>query len=308
MTPGRRRFLSIMAGCALSTGIGRASLVEPVVWQGRALGASAEIRLLGEDRQAATRALNAALDTTRRLEGLFSLYQAGSALNRLNAAGHLKMPPEFARLMGEVEKVHWRSEGLYDPTVQPLMTALARSKDALTLQELESLAACIGWDKVLRSPTSLRFSAPNMAMTLNGIAQGFATDRVTEVLRAQGFDPFLVHLGEFRAGEKNARIAIAGSNNSVVETLDLRNAAVATSAPFGTRFENGSGHILRPDLKPFEPRWRSVTVKAETATKADGFSTALALTSTPDLAAHLVAARVLQNVWLEDRDGSLIRI
>ena len=38
-----------------------------------------------------------------------------------------------------------------------------------------------------------------MALTLNSGAQGYITDRVTEVLRAQGFERMLVDMGEPRA-------------------------------------------------------------------------------------------------------------
>ena len=37
------------------------------------------------------------------------------------------------------------------------------------------------------------------AITLNGIAQGYATDRVVDVLRARGLSTTLVNMGEIRA-------------------------------------------------------------------------------------------------------------
>ena len=192
MTTTRRRFLTIMAGCLASAPPLAAARAEPLVWRGRALGAEPEVRLFGTDRDQVKQALLAARDTILRMENLFSLYLPKSALNQLNASGSLTMPPEFARLMGIVDKVHEASSGLFDPTVQPMMVALARTGQSLSVADLQSLAERIGWNKVRRHRSELSFSVPGMALTLNGIAQGFATDRVSEVLNAHGFDPHLV--------------------------------------------------------------------------------------------------------------------
>lgn len=304
----RRRFLTIMAGCMASAIPSTAVRAEPVVWRGRALGAEAEIRLFGAETGRARQALLAARDTIRRMENLFSLYRAGTALNMLNASGTLKMPPEFARLIGIVDRVHEISGGLFDPTVQPLMVALARAEQELSPAERQSLAERIGWTKVRKGRTEISFSRPGMAMTLNGIAQGFATDRVSDVLNAHGFDPHLVHVGEYRAGSTSARIGIGGASGAVLDTLEFRHSAVATSSPRGTRFQNGSGHIVQPGSVGIEPRWRSVSVHAETAAEADGLSTALALTATTDLAEKAVSEGRATAIWFEDRDGRLIRV
>ncbi|WP_299483664.1 FAD:protein FMN transferase [uncultured Roseibium sp.] len=308
MTISRRRFLTVMAGCAPSASGARSASADGVAWHGRALGADAEIRLFGTDERQAQNALRAAQDTLARMERLFSLYQPTSALNRLNESGNLMMPPEFARLIGVADRIHRLSGGLFDPTVQPLMVAQARARHGLSETDLRSLAGLIGWSKVELKRSHLRFSVPGMAMTLNGIAQGFATDRVSEVLTAHGFDPYLVHVGEFRAGRRSSRIGIASTKGGILERIELENAALATSAPFGTLFENGSGHILRPDLSRAEPRWKSVTVMGRTAAEADGLSTALALTTSTDLAEKAVSEDFAQTVWLEDAGGELLRI
>lgn len=308
MTATRRRFLTILASGMASAAPLRSARAEPVTWRGRALGAEAEIRLFGTDQAQARQALAAARDTIQRMEKLFSLYLAGSALNRLNAAGTLHMPPEFARLIGIADAIHAASGGLFDPTVQPVMVALARTPDKLSPAERQALAERIGWAKVQRHRSELSFSVPGMALTLNGIAQGFATDRVSEVLNAHGFDPHLVHVGEYRAGSSPAQIGIGSAGGSLLDTLELHNASVATSSHGGTRFENGSGHIVLPGLGNHEPRWRSVTVQARTAASADGMSTALALTTNSGLAENAIAEGLVERVWFEDRDGRLVRL
>ena len=48
-------------------------------------------------------------------------------------------------------------------------------------------------------PGRIGFRRPGMAVTLNGVAQGYITDRVADLLRVRGFDNVLVELGEIRA-------------------------------------------------------------------------------------------------------------
>lgn len=303
----RRRFLTILAGSAAAlTSSGQVN-AGSIVWQGQALGAQAEIRLSG-DRGPAAAALAASRDTLERIENLFSLYKPSSALNQLNKTGFLKMPPEFARLIGLADHIHENTGGLFDPTVQPIMTALARSKVLPSPRELQLLAEITGWQKVVRTGSEIFLTPKGMVLTLNGIAQGFATDRVVEVLQSHGFEPALVHVGEYRAGSTPARIGIAGSTDQILNEIQLQSAAIATSAPFGTRFQNGSGHIVRPDLRLVRPRWRSVTVEASSAALADGYSTALALTKSLDQVRELTAGPDVQTVWLEDREGQLLKI
>ena len=49
-----------------------------------------------------------------------------------------------------------------------------------------------------------------MGLTLNGIAQGYATDRVVAILRSEGIEHSLVDMGESRAlGDGPGRPAVA---------------------------------------------------------------------------------------------------
>ena len=48
-------------------------------------------------------------------------------------------------------------------------------------------------------PNVIRLRRPGMAITLSGIAQGFMTDRVADMLQAASVADVLVYLGEARA-------------------------------------------------------------------------------------------------------------
>ena len=75
--------------------------------------------------------------------------------------------------------MHRATGGAFDPSVQPLWQALARGGD------VEAARALTGWERVtIGQDITL---APGQALTFNGIAQGFATDVVTDLLASRGF-------------------------------------------------------------------------------------------------------------------------
>ena len=128
-----------------------------------------------------------------RLERQFSLYRDDSALVRLNATGILERPePDMLELCSLVSTIHQVSAGKFDPSIQPLWSAYARAKGVPESKGVgHRFARQAGWNKVEISQHSIRLQ-PGAALTFNGIAQGFITDRVVALLKAQGLEAGLV--------------------------------------------------------------------------------------------------------------------
>ena len=112
------------------------------------------------------------------------------------------------------------------------------------------------------------------ALTLNGVAQGFAADLVRADLAAAGFGHALVNLGEFAALGGPWRLGIVDPTWGEMATRSLTGTAIATSSP-GATLVGGHSHILDP--RGQAPRWSTVSVEADSAALADGLSTALCL-------------------------------
>lgn len=277
----RRRFLTIAAAALALPSSGRAARIH--TWRGVALGARATIRLDHPDARAITARVAGEID---RLESIFSLYRPDSALSRLNATGSLTSPPfELLECLSIVDAAHAVTDGRFDPTVQPLWTAHAEAgargsePDAARIEEL---VATGGWDKVAFDAGQVTLR-PAMALTLNGIAQGYIADRVAAMLVARGLGNILVDTGEFRAiggrpdgGAWPVRLAAGGE-------VDLADRSLATSAPLGTTFdlEGRMGHILDPRTgRSSGTRLTEVTVTGSSAALVDAVSTAACLMET----------------------------
>ncbi|WP_297540927.1 FAD:protein FMN transferase [Roseovarius sp.] len=274
----RRRFIAISAATALA---GPASAAPKRYWTGTALGARASITL---DHPDAAEIVMAVLREIDRLEDVFSLYRPDSALSRLNRDGSLDAPPfELVECLGIAGAVHDATGGAFDPTIQPLWTTYAEAYAAggtVTGPMLEKTRSRIGWSSVSIAPSQIAFARSGMALTLNGIAQGYVADRVARMLEAQGLDRILIDTGEVRA--------LGGMPSGAPWSVSLpdgrafrfRDRALATSAPLGTSFDAAEtiGHILDPRTGlPAPATARTVSVTAPTAALADALSTGFCL-------------------------------
>ena len=271
----RRRFIAISAALAPSMALAQNSDLH--VETGIALGAKVTLRL---EHPEAPQLATLAMAEIRRLEQVFSLYLPDSALVRLNRAGQLDEPPfELLECLALAGAVHAASAGRLDPTVQPLWRAEALAREAgasLSDPDRIAAAALIDWPSVRLEPEVITLR-PGMALTLNGIAQGYIADRVAALLAENGLTRALIDTGEMVAlpdGGWPVQLDAGGS-------LDLRNRALATSTPLGMTF-GGDGitsHILDPrTVRPVASAWRTVSISASSAALADALSTAACLT------------------------------
>ena len=261
----RRRFLTILAAVTASPVLGQ-------VWEGTALGARARIRI--DHPQAATITAEAASEIAR-LEAIFSLYR-DSALMRLNRDGQLQAPPfELLQCLALCDTVHRATGGLFDPTVQPLWAAYAEAKGHPSAQALARVQT--GWQRVRYDSDAIRLD-PGMGLTLNGVAQGFIADRVADLLRQRGLTHVLIDTGELAALGPQADAKPWPVRLTTGGELPLSQGALASSAPLGTVFAPGRGHILHPVTRaPAAARWSLVTIADPSAALADALSTAACL-------------------------------
>ncbi|MGI9414816.1 MAG: FAD:protein FMN transferase, partial [Hyphomicrobiales bacterium] len=114
----RRRFIAISAAAiAPLVGASTSHGSQAATWRGIALGASASIRIDGRTPGEAAGTLRACVREIARLEAVFSLYRADSALSRLNRAGMLRQPaPDLLAVLSTARGVHAATDGAFDPT------------------------------------------------------------------------------------------------------------------------------------------------------------------------------------------------
>ncbi|EBA16855.1 nosX protein [Roseobacter sp. SK209-2-6] len=275
----RRRFLCLSASLMVA-GPALAANSPVAHWQGHALGATAQMTLAGLDPQEAAPVFARVEKELSRLEAIFSIYRPDSEVARLNATGRIALPsPELLDILSLSASLHRASKGAFDPTVQPLWQARALGKSEAGLNR--------GFQHLRYDPSAVSFARPDMGLTLNGIAQGYITDRIAALLRSESLTDILVDMGEISASGLSPdgngwRAGITSPAGDILQRVTLQDRALATSAGSGTQLSDGSSHILDPRSGEAAHLKRLVSVSAPSAALADGFSTALCLLSQED--------------------------
>jgi thiamine biosynthesis lipoprotein len=321
----RRRMIAIVAtaaGSAFLTGGRTAQAADPVRWHGSALGAQVSIEIHHPDRAEALRLVDRCVLDVRRLEQQFSLYRTDSDICALNRTGILVSPDaDMVALLEASLLFADLTDGAFDPTVQPLWQLYADhfsserpEPEGPSPRKLAETLAKVGRGGLLVSADRIALVKRGAAITLNGIAQGYATDRVVERLRGAGLSATLVNIGEIRAiGARPDgtpwRIGLADPDRPGVltETVDLVDRAVATSAGAGFRFDAKGRftHLFDPTTGRSPSLYRTVSVIAPTATEADALSTAFSLMPLSRIEG-IVAIRPNLQARIVEADGTLI--
>ena len=293
----RRRFIAITAAAGGLPLLPVASaLCAPLlrVWTGAALGCDATLQIHHPDPATADRLIEASLTEVERLERVMSLYRPDSALSRLNRDGMLEDPPfDLVRVLSESRRYGALTGGAFDVTVQPLWNLYAAhfsrpdaSPDGPAPAAIAAAASRVGQDALEVDPARLRFARPGMSVTLNGIGQGYITDRVVELLRAGGVEHALVNMGKTRAigghpagGPWSVGLEDPRAPGMIAEQVSLVDRALATAGGYGTLFDAAGrfNHIFEPWSGRTSWRWLSVSVETATATESNALSNAFAV-------------------------------
>ncbi len=324
----RRHVLKIVAAAAaVPAGIfALRELAPPFAaesWQGESLGGRAAMTLWHPKADFSRRALTQMLAEVERLETIFSLYRPESEISRLNRDGRIVAPSsdlltvlEAARHIADV------SGGAFDPTVQPLWDLYAshfrlRPLDAEVPapDDIDRALRRIGYTAIDTGPSAIGFARPGMAVTLNGIAQGYITDRIADLLRQEGFGHAMVELGETRAlgaAIDGTPFSVGLQNPRAPGFIDrhiaLAESALSVSGGYGTRFGNSqSHHIFDPATGLSAARLLDVAVTHPRAIVADALSTAIYVAG-ETAAAHLLAAYSGALAQITRTDGTHISL
>lgn len=282
-------------------------------WDGMALGADASILLQHHDTRFARALLQQAVNEVTRLEAIFSLHDPDSTLYTLNHTGYVAQPPaELLSLLSQSKQIYRLSSGFFDPSVQRQWQHYLNHYNHLPhASHIPPASTFLG---VTLAPDRITLPAET-SLTLNGIAQGYITDRVCELLLQQGIQRAIVNLGEIRTINIQPRapawrvgIQHPHHKHQLLHTLALHNMAIATSESFATTLDPAGthSHILLPSAPTTTPRWASATVLHPLCSWADALATAFVHMPASQIThiAHRTAAHVL----LTNHSGELLSL
>ena len=218
-----------------------------------AMGTDCELFLKARPRPEALRAMADAQWEVRRLESIFSRFDADSELSELNRRGTLRVGPELLDVVDIALAARDRTGGRFDPTVHDALVAAGydRTFEEVSAEERgdnhrpSPALRCAGSVRVDRRTRSIELD-PGVHLDLGGIAKGYAVDRAAQILGEVG--PCLVDAGgDIAARGRGWPIGLDTGDGTL--TLELGDGAVATSGRDRRHWTRGSEelhHIIDP--------------------------------------------------------------
>ena len=321
MMLARRQLLRVALGLGATRLAGGAAAGKgsALQWRERALlgfGTTLWLRAAHADVQRVETGLDAAVQAIRHVERQMSLFDESSALCQLNRDGRLRAAdPDMLRVLRLAQRVSADSQGAFDITMQPLWLAwesARRSGAVATAGALRSARQQVDWRALRLDGADVSLQLPGMALSLNGIAQGYAADLARTRLQAHGIEHALLDTGEWSAwgqGPEAAPWRLAISEPETPHQLPARlqlvsdGRAVATSSDRHSVFsaDRRHHHIIDPRTGYSPTVWSSVTVLAHSCALADALTKVLFM-ATP-AQALLLAQRWGVDVLLIDKTG-----
>ena len=272
------------------------SLNKPLFrWRGNALGTDASILIEAEDETVAKNIFDHCQQEIDRLENVFSLYLPTSALTRLNHEGKIRnAPPELLDLVSQCIRLGDFTDGAFDITIQSLWKLYAShfysnkpKQTGPSESERAKALELVDYSKINVTSDKISFGMPDMGISLNGVAPGYITDKITDLLYAHGITNALVDIGETRSlghhpSDRPWEIGIVEFRDpkNYDHTIKLKeNEAIASSSRHGLLFDSaGHNHHLFDRFTGKSAMYNNgVTVIAPTATIADALSTAFSV-------------------------------
>ena len=273
----------LMALCLLLSGCGEQEVVDRIF----ALNTYITFTVTGRRAEEAVTALRAEVT---RLERLFSTTVETSDVARANASdgAPVTISEETASLLTTAFAVSAETDGAFDVTVRPLVTLwdFEGNPSVPAEEDLAAALALVGQEHVTLTGTEITID-PGSGIDLGGIAKGYVTDRLRDILTEYGIRSAMLVLGGncyahgLKPDGSKWRIGIQDPEDAsaTIGSVRVSDCAVITSGGYQRNFvEDGREyhHILDPETGyPAESGFLSVTILSPDGTLADALSTAL---------------------------------
>lgn len=260
------------------------------------MGSEFEYKLYCNNKSRCEKAVRESQERLNEIDYLFSNYREDSVLagvNRNAATGPVTVPTEFIYLTQQSIDYSELTKGAFDISVGKLFELWKKSSKTNQVPEksqIESALKCTGYKKIRLNKVNntVSFDSDCLELDYGAIGKGYAVDEVVKIVKSHGIKKGLINFSgniyalDKQTGEKGWEVGINDpfSNSSVIDFINIDNLGVATSGDYEKYFLiNGKrySHIIDTGTGYPVENLSSVTVLADSATKADALATAFSV-------------------------------
>lgn len=223
-----------------------------------------------------------------------SVFDKSSLVSKVNESVSTPVDRHFMTVYNTSLIVNSVSEGMFDPTVSPLITAWGFGpghKINTDTLAIDSILTFTGINKTRLEGYTLIKDDVRTQFNFSAVAKGYGCDMVAKMLRRNGVENYLVEIGgEIAVGGESPsgeswKISIdkpVESDKEIVHdasaVISATNAGIATSGNYRNFHKEGDstfGHTISPKTgRPVKTDVISATIIAPTCMEADATATA----------------------------------
>ena len=256
-----------------------------------------------------------------------STYIPTSTISRINACSDSCLVDDhFQRVYKVSQQVFQASEGLFDPTVMPLVNAWGfgyeEIKQPPDSSMIDSLSELVGFDRSSVEEGILIKQAPELSFDFGGVAKGYGVDVLLGALKERGFENVLVEIGGeiscsgLKPDEQPWRVSIekpvadpTGNSREVQMNIELSDASMASSGNY-RNFYLHEGNVIAHEIDPrtgfpLLGEVLAVTVVSDKCSVADAWATALMLCTAEKAIELAVKAVEIEVLVIYEESGEL---
>ncbi|MDE6217694.1 MAG: FAD:protein FMN transferase [Muribaculaceae bacterium] len=234
------------------------------------------------------------MQTLEEIGASLNVFDKSSLVSKVNECKDtITVDKHFVNVYRISQRIHEESEGAFDPTLSPLITAWGfgpghrATSDTL---HLDSLLSITGFRKTHLKGMRLYKDDPRIVFNFSAIAKGYGCDAVGLMFQRNGVENYLVEIGgEIACSGKNPRgedwnvqvdrpIKSEGVVHEAQAVVAMSDKGMATSGNYRNFHQEGNrayGHTISSKTgRPIQTEVLSATVIASNAMEADALATA----------------------------------
>ena len=257
------------------------------------------------------------IDSLLRIIDLsMSSYVSNSTISKINKNLNVKLDSLIYHVIDRSIEICHQTNGMFDITVAPIVNdwGFGAEKKYKNTSSINVSLYEVGCDKIQLENNYL-IKSDVVKIDLNGIAQGFSVDYLSNYFKNKGVEDFMIEVGgEITCSGNNLNQGWKIGVDAPYETkrvfayiLNLNNISLATSGSYRNYYYSDSlkiSHMINPKtMRPVRNQLLSATILSADCLSADAYATACMSFGLDKAKEFLIKNKIIGSlIYVQDKD------